>query len=47
MEETAPLRQNIGYQAVMFDPTRGTTMNISQEQALLPRGGEKSWTCSM
>jgi hypothetical protein len=35
MEEMAPLRQNMGYQAVMFHPTKGTIMIISQEQALL------------
>jgi hypothetical protein len=35
MEEMAPLRQNMGYQAVMFSPTKGTTMIISQEQAIL------------
>lgn len=31
----APLRQNIGYQASMFSPTKGTTMIMNQEQALL------------
>lgn len=31
----APLRQNMGYQANMFDPTKGTAMIISKEQALL------------
>ena len=31
----APLRQNIGYQASMFSPSKGTTMIITQEQALL------------
>ena len=31
----APLRQNIGYQASMFSPTKGTTMIISKEQAIL------------
>ncbi len=31
----APLRQNIGYQASMFSPTKGTAMIMSQEQALL------------
>ena len=31
----APLRQNMGYQANMFDPTKGTTMIISKEQAIL------------
>ncbi len=31
----APLRQNIGYQASMFDPTKGTAMIMNQEQALL------------
>jgi hypothetical protein len=31
----APLRQNMGYQADMFSPTKGTTMIISKEQALL------------
>ena len=31
----APLRQNIGYQASMFSATKGTTMIISKEQALL------------
>lgn len=31
----APLRQNMGYQAVMFFLTKGTTMIISQEQAIL------------
>jgi len=31
----APLRQNMGYQAVMFHPTKGTIMIISPEQALL------------
>ena len=31
----APLRQNIGYHASMFDPTKGTTMIFSKEQALL------------
>jgi hypothetical protein len=35
MEEMAPLRQNIGYQASMFSPTKGTAMIMSQEQALL------------
>jgi hypothetical protein len=35
MEEMAPLRQNMGYDASMFSPTKGTTMIISQEQALL------------
>jgi hypothetical protein len=35
MGKTAPLRQNIGYQASMFSPTKGTTMIMSQEQALL------------
>ena len=35
MEEMAPLRQNMGYQAIMFSPTKGTTMIISKEQALL------------
>jgi hypothetical protein len=35
MEEMAPLRQNMGYQAVMFHPTKGTAMIISQEQAIL------------
>jgi hypothetical protein len=35
MEKVAPLRQNIGYQASMFSPTKGTTMIISKEQALL------------
>lgn len=30
----APLRQNMGYQANMFDPTKGTAMIISKEQAL-------------
>jgi hypothetical protein len=31
----APLRQNIGYQASMFSPTKGTAMILTQEQALL------------
>lgn len=31
----APLRQNIGYQASMFSPTKGTAMIMNQEQALL------------
>jgi hypothetical protein len=31
----APLRQNMGYQASMFDPTKGTAMIMNQEQALL------------
>ena len=31
----APLRQNIGYQANMSSPTKGTTMIISKEQAIL------------
>jgi hypothetical protein len=31
----APLRQNMGYDASMFSPTKGTTMIMSQEQALL------------
>ena len=31
----APLRQNMGYQASMFSPTKGTAMIMSQEQALL------------
>jgi len=31
----APLRQNMGYQANMFHPTKGTAMIISKEQALL------------
>jgi hypothetical protein len=35
MEKVAPLRQNIGYQAKMFSPTKGTAMIINQEQALL------------
>src|SRR5664279_4228587 len=35
MEKVAPLRQNIGYQASMFSPTKGTTMIMNQEQALL------------
>jgi hypothetical protein len=35
MEEMAPLRQNMGYQAIMFSPTKGTTMIISQEQVIL------------
>jgi hypothetical protein len=35
MEEMAPLRQNIGYQASMFSPTKGTAMIMNQEQALL------------
>jgi hypothetical protein len=35
MEEMAPLRQNMGYQASMFSPAKGTTMIMDQEQALL------------
>jgi hypothetical protein len=35
MERVAPVRQNIGYQASMFSPTKGTAMILSQEQALL------------
>ncbi len=35
MDEMAPLRQNMGYQANMFHPTKGTAMIISKEQALL------------
>jgi hypothetical protein len=35
MEEMAPLRQNIGYQASMFSPAKGTAMIMNQEQALL------------
>ncbi len=35
MEKVAPLRQNIGYQASMFSPTKGTAMIMNQEQALL------------
>jgi hypothetical protein len=31
----APLRQNMGYQASMFSPAKGTTMIMDQEQALL------------
>jgi hypothetical protein len=31
----APLRQNMGYDASMFSPTKGTAMIMSQEQALL------------
>lgn len=35
MVRVAPLRQNIGYQASMFSPTKGTAMIMNQEQALL------------
>ncbi len=35
MEKVAPLRQNIGCQTDMFSPTKGTTMIMHQEQALL------------
>jgi hypothetical protein len=35
VEKVAPLRQNIGYQASMFSPTKGTAMIMNQEQALL------------
>ena len=31
----APLRQNMDYQATMFSPTKGTTMILSKEQAIL------------
>jgi uncharacterized small protein (DUF1192 family) len=33
--KVVPLRQNIGYQASMFSPTKGTAMILTQEQALL------------
>src|SRR5271170_5617839 len=35
VEKVAPLRQNIGYQTNMFYPTKGTTMIMHQEQAVL------------
>jgi hypothetical protein len=35
MEKVAPLRQNIGFQASMFSPTKGTAMILNHEQALL------------
>lgn len=35
MAKVVPLRQNIGYQASMFSPTKGTAMIMNHEQALL------------
>lgn len=35
MVKVAPLRQNIGYHTHMFSPTKGTTMIMNREQALL------------
>jgi hypothetical protein len=35
MEKVVPLRQNIGYQAKTFSPTKGTVLIMDQEQAFL------------
>jgi len=35
VEKEVPLRQNIGWLTCMFSPTKGTTMIMDQEQALL------------